>query len=261
MKLGTKLTVAFVLGLLIIGAVGIRSYLAIQRLTETNRWVVHTHVVLEKLEHVQLMLTNAETGARGFVLTGEEPFLAPHNAAAAEISKDIASVKYLTQDNPEQQRDVEQLEKLSREKLDVLQGFIERRKEAGLEAALPIIRSGQGAQIMDDIRALVAQMEQREEDLLETRTRAAGEVTRQSMQMLGFGALLSLTILGIAAVIVIRTMRLADRRSRLVVLTACLLPSRVAICCSFRSFEQVGNLPAQPRSSPSTKASRARKLK
>jgi PAS domain S-box-containing protein len=215
MKLGTKLTVAFVLGLLIIGAVGIRSYLAIQRLTETNRWVVHTHVVLEKLEHVQLMLTNAETGARGFVLTGEEPFLAPHNAAAAEISKDIASVKYLTQDNPEQQRDVEQLEKLSREKLDVLQGFIERRKEAGLEAALPIIRSGQGAQIMDDIRALVAQMEQREEDLLETRTRAAGEVTRQSMQMLGFGALLSLTILGIAAVIVIRTMRLADRRMRL----------------------------------------------
>ena len=215
MKLGAKLTVAFVLGLLIIGAVGIQSYRAIQRLTETNRRVVHTHEVLEKLDNVQLMLTNAETGARGFVLTGEEPFLAPHNAAAAEISKDIASVKSLTQDNPEQQGDVEQLEKLSSEKLDVLQGSIERRREEGLEAALPIIRSDRGEQIMDDFRALVAQMEQREAGLLDARTRAAGEVARQSLRMLGFGVLLSLAILGIAAVIVIRTMRLADRGMRL----------------------------------------------
>lgn len=60
MKLGTKLTVAFVLGLLIIGAVGTQSYRAVQRLTETNRWVVQTHEVLEKLEHVQLMLADAE---------------------------------------------------------------------------------------------------------------------------------------------------------------------------------------------------------
>ena len=51
--------------------------------------------------------------------------------------------------------------------------------------------------------------------MLDARNRAAGEVARQSMQMLGFGVLLSLAILGIAAVIVIRTIRLADRRMRL----------------------------------------------
>ena len=52
MKLGVKITIFFVLVLLIIGAVGIQSYLGIQRLTEANHWVIHTHEVLEKLEHV-----------------------------------------------------------------------------------------------------------------------------------------------------------------------------------------------------------------
>ena len=144
MKLGVKLTVAFVLGLLIIGAVGFQSYRAIQRMTETNRWVIHTHEVLEKLEHVQLVLTDAETGERGFVLTGEDTYLEPYNAAIVEIEKDIESVTSLTQDNPEQQRSLQQLQKLSREKLDVLQEAVQRRREAGLEAALTVIRTDRG---------------------------------------------------------------------------------------------------------------------
>ncbi|MGD1000846.1 MAG: PAS domain S-box protein [Candidatus Brocadiia bacterium] len=215
MKLGAKLTVAFVLGLLIIGAVGIQSYRAIQRLTETNLWVVQTHEVLENLERVQSALKDAETGQRGFVLTGDERYLEPFNAATGEIQKDIASVRSLTQDNPEQQERLDQLQKLSSDKLDELRETIKLRREGGMEAALPVIRTDRGKAIMDDFRTLVARMEQREGDLLETRNRAAGEVARQSTLMLGFGVLLSLAILGISAVIVIRTMRLAGRSMRL----------------------------------------------
>jgi len=215
MKLGAKITVALILGLLIISFVGVRSYLVIQRLTESKDWVDHTHEVLQNLERVQSVVMMAETGARGFVLTGDAQFLAPYDSAIAEFQNDVASVKYLTRDNPDQQRDLEQLQKLCSEKLDILKDFIQHRREGGLEAALPIISSGKGERITDEIRDLVAVMEQRENRLLDARSRDAGKVARQSMLTLGLGVLLSLAILGVAGVILIRTVRLADRNLRL----------------------------------------------
>lgn len=211
MKLGKKITVFFVLVLLIIGIVGIQSYLGIQRLIETNQWVIHTHEVLEKLEHVLSALKDAETGQRGFILTGEERYLEPYNSAAGEIQKDIDAVASLTWDNPEQQQNIEQLKKLTHDKLEELQETIELRRKAGMGAALTVIRSDRGKRIMDEIRALMNVMGSRETGLLDVRNRAASEITRRSTLTLGFGILLSLLFLGVAAIIVTSTMRLADR--------------------------------------------------
>jgi PAS domain S-box-containing protein len=211
MKLGMKIAVVFVLVLLIVGIVGVQSYLGIERVTETNRWVVHTHEVMEKLEHVLSVLKDAETGQRGFVLTGENRYLEPYNAASAEIEKDIDDAASLTKDNPEQQQALKELRNLSRGKLDELRETIELRRNAGMGAALKVIRSDRGKRIMDEIRGLLDRMESRESGLLEQRTRAAGTAARQSTMMLGFGVLLSLVVLGVAAVIVTRTMQLADR--------------------------------------------------
>ena len=210
MKLGIKPAVVFVLALLIIGIVGIQSYLGIQRLIEANRWVIHTHEVMEKLEHVLSLLKDAETGQRGFILTGEDRYLKPYNSATGEIRKNIEAVTSLTRDNPEQQKSLRQLEKLSRDKLDELGETIKLRREEGSEAALVVIRRDRGKRIMDEIRALLNQMESHESELLDRRNRVAGEVARQSMRTLGIGVLLSLVFIGIAAVIGTSTMRLAD---------------------------------------------------
>ena len=210
MRLGLKISVAFTLALLIVGGVGIQSYLGIQRITETNQWVAHSHEVIENLEHALSVLKDAETGQRGFVLTGEDHYLEPYNAAAGEIQKDIDKVASLTADNPEQQADIQRLRKLSDDKLDELRETIKLRRESGLEAALPVIRTDRGRKIMDDARKLVGGMEGRERQLLDVRNRAANEVASQSMRTIGLGVLLSLLVLGIAAVIVTRTMRLAD---------------------------------------------------
>src|SRR5271169_2574894 len=212
MKPGMKITAVFFLVLLIIGIVGVQSYLGIQRITETNHWVIHTHEVLEKLEHVLSVLKDAETGQRGFVLTGEDGYLQPYNASAEEIQKDIEAVASLTQDNPEQRQSLEQLRKLAIDKLAELQETIKLRKKAGMEAALSVIRSGRGKKIMDEIRTLVSQMERREEVLLDVRNRAASQIARRSSLTMGLGVLMSLVFLGIAAVIVTGTMKLVERR-------------------------------------------------
>ena len=211
MKLGVKITIVFVLVLLIVGIVGVQSYLGIQQLIEANRWVIHTHEVREKLETLLSLIKDAETGRRGFVLTGEERYLEPFNSATGEIMKNIEAAASLTRDNPEQQESLQQLQKLSRDKLDELGDTIKLRRRAGMEAALVVIRSDRGKKIMDNIRALLNQMETRESELLDNRNRVARETARRTILITGFGVLLSLMILGIAALIVTDTMRLADR--------------------------------------------------
>jgi PAS domain S-box-containing protein len=210
MKLGMKIAVIFVVVLMIVGIVGLQSYLEIRQLDETNNWVIHTHRVKETIEHVLSVLKDAETGQRGFILTGEDHYLEPYNAANKEILKDIETLASLTHDNAEQQTSIAQLKTLSREKLDELQETIKRRREAGIEAALRVIRGDRGRTIMDQIRSLMNQMESRENELLDRRTRVAKEATQKSLLMVGLGVLLSLVILGIAAVFVTRTLQLAD---------------------------------------------------
>jgi PAS domain S-box-containing protein len=209
MRLGVKIAVAFALAFLLIGAVGVWSYLGMQRLSESSQWVTHTHEVMESLEHVLSALKDAETGQRGFVLTGEERYLQPCAAATGEIKQDIDKVASLTADNPDQQQNIGQLRNLAADKLAELQETIKLQREEKHDQALQVIRSDRGEAIMDEVRALIDKMESRERTLLDKRNRDAGEAATQTTQQVGLGALLSVLVLAVAALIITRTMRLA----------------------------------------------------
>jgi PAS domain S-box-containing protein len=209
MRLGVKIAVAFVLALVAVGAVGIWAYTGIAQLKEANNWVVHTHEVMGNLEHVLSMLDEAQADHRGFLLTGEDRYLEPYNTATGEIRQDIDQVASLTADNPHQQPDIEQLRKLSADKLDELRETVKLEREGKHEQALQIIRSDRGKAIMDDIRKLVDGMESREQTLLQKRNQAADEVAARTTQTMGLGVLLAVLVLAVAAVVVTRTMRLA----------------------------------------------------
>jgi PAS domain S-box-containing protein len=211
MILGKKVTILFVPALLIICIVGMQSYLAIRQVNEANRIVIQTQSIQENLEHILSMLKDAETGQRGFVLTGKDSYLAPYNTAADEIPKRIDEVASLTLNDPEQQRNIELLRRLSRDKLGELEETIKLRREKGMEAALSVIRQDSGKKIMDDIRALIEQMDSRESKLLDQQKQIVGDIVRQSILMVGLGVLLALIALGMAALVLTRTMKLADQ--------------------------------------------------
>ena len=205
-----KLTVVFGLGLLLIVVVGISSLLGMQRVADSNRMVAHTQEVLASLEHISSLLKDAETGQRGFVLTGEERYLEPYNAAVDEVGKVTDSLAALTRDNPDQQQSIRQLVRLSQEKFAELRETIRLRREGGQARALIVIRSDRGKQIMDGIRSVVGQMEAREWQLLGKRSRVAGDTALQNSWKVMIGMLLSLAGLAAVAVIMIRTLRVAQ---------------------------------------------------
>lgn len=214
MKYEKKLTVVFVLALMIVSGIGVQSYMLVQQMTEKNRWVIHTHEVHEGLENILSALKDIETSGRGFVLTGEDIFLAPYNTAIKELPKDIDYVTTLTRDNPQQQASIQLLNKLSREKLDIVGQFINQRRIGGLKAALPVILSNNGRRTMDEIRVLINQMITREDQLLEKRTHAVNKATQWSFWLIALGMLFSLLVIGFAALITINSIKLIDRDIR-----------------------------------------------
>lgn len=137
----------------------LQAYANIQRVSATNRWVVHTYEVLTGLERCLSIAKDAETGQRGFILTSDPNYLVPFNTAAREFDKDIDRLESLTRDNPDQQQKCRQLRKSASAKLAELQATIKLFREGKTAEALAIIRTNRGQASMDEIRLLVNSME------------------------------------------------------------------------------------------------------
>src|SRR5690349_560789 len=87
----------------------IAAYTSIESLLTSQKQVNHTNLVLTKLESILSVLKDAETGQRGFLLTGEDEFLEPYNGALRKAYGLIDDVKSLTADNSLQQKATDDL--------------------------------------------------------------------------------------------------------------------------------------------------------
>jgi PAS domain S-box-containing protein len=207
MSVGTKIGVAFALGLVLLAAVGGSAYVSMQHLLEANRWVVHTHEVQKKLDDVLAAHLDAETGQRGFIITGDDRYLEPYNAGIRRIQQDIDTLVSLTGDNASQQESLRQVRKLSDVKLAELRETIRLRRESGLKGALQVLLTDRGKKIMDDLRGVVVQMKAREQTLLDARTATAEAGARRAIWTIAAWMPLALVVLAVAAVALMRTVR------------------------------------------------------
>src|SRR5207302_5901928 len=81
---------------------GFLSYWSLNRLIMNNAAVAHTHEVLAELETVLSLLKDAETGQRGYLLTGNPEYLEPYDKARTKIDETIKHLRELTADNANQ---------------------------------------------------------------------------------------------------------------------------------------------------------------
>jgi PAS domain S-box-containing protein len=149
------------LGLLLLGnALVTRHRVEVQ--AGTAQWVLHTQRVLTELEQAESTLKDAETGQRGYLLTGDAKYLAPYNRATTEIGPRIDDLARLTADSPAQQRNIAELRALAREKLDELGQTVALYRAGDAQQAKAIVLSDKGLLLMDRIDLLFAQMQQEE---------------------------------------------------------------------------------------------------
>ena len=170
------------------------SYFSMIKLTSNNYWEKHTYEVIIKADNVISDLQNAETGQRGYVLTGQETFLAPYTESLKNIYTDFQTLDTLTKDNLVQQKRLSEMKLLIDKKLLELDNVIGLRKYKGFEAAATVISTGTGKETMDSIRLIETDLKTEESKLLEERTRDSEQTTSQTQLMLLWGGIIGFFI-------------------------------------------------------------------
>src|SRR6267143_749832 len=163
--------------------------ISVQRMAdlgEATQSVDRTLVLREETEAFLSLLKDAETGQRGFVITGDRHYLAPYDAAQALVGRQLERLGGLTGEMADQHARVAALETLVRRKLDELRETITAREGAGFEAAARIVATGRGMHLMDEIRSVIDEMRGEEAGLLvERRAVAAREARLTTATTLG----------------------------------------------------------------------------
>jgi len=180
------------------------------------QWVSHTHEVLSEIEQAMSTLKDAETGQRGYLLTGERPYLEPYEQALPRLRGQLERLRALTIDNPPQTAHVLKLEQLTAERLAVLQQGVDRfQAEPDKSRALALSRQyllqGEGKRVMDLVRDEVYGMQQLERALLVRREAAARANTRTTLVSTVVGLGLGLVLVAIVIALVARNL---DARQR-----------------------------------------------
>jgi CHASE3 domain sensor protein len=157
------------------------SYWSVLRVAATNRAVVHTYRVIKEINDTLSLLKDAETGQRGYLLTGRDDYLRPYTAAVKAIPKRLERLRELTADNPGQQERLARLEPEVKAKLAELRRAVAARRDQGEAAALAVVRAGHAKRHMDAARKTLAEMEAAEERRLERRTANADRRTSRAL--------------------------------------------------------------------------------
>jgi PAS domain S-box-containing protein len=178
----------------------------IREVATSVQWVSHTHEVLSQLEQVMSTLKDAETGQRGYLLTGERPYLEPYEQALPRLHGQLERLRALTIDNPPQTAHVLKLEQLAADRLAVLRQGVDRfQAEPDKSRALSrqYLLQGEGKRLMDLVRDEVYGMQQLERALLVRREAVSRASTRTALVStligLGLGLVLVATVITLVA--------------------------------------------------------------
>lgn len=187
---GKRLVAGFGLSALTLVVVSVVSYYNASRLIENDTWVKHTHQVRTELASLVSLLKDAETGQRGYIITGEDSYLTPYQSAIGAVQSTLDTLRRLTSDNPNQQRRLSALAPLIDAKLAELQQTIDLRRTQGFDAATKVVLSDVGKTTMDRARAIVAEADQEEKTLLDRRTEEARSSANMTMWIILWGGVL-----------------------------------------------------------------------
>jgi methyl-accepting chemotaxis protein len=170
---GRRLAAGFGFAIAVLIAIATVSYRTTNDLIENERLVNHTHQVRTTLANLLSLLTDAETGQRGFIITGEATYLAPYEQALQDIRQTFQTAQKLTSDNPDQQRRLAAISPLIDSRLALLRRGIDQRRAGGFEAGQKATSSGEGLEDMQRLRALVDEADSEEMSLLDQRAAEA----------------------------------------------------------------------------------------
>jgi PAS domain S-box-containing protein len=203
-SLSARVTAGFALALAILAASAFISYRSTDRLVYTSRQVAHTQQVLESLEMILVTVDDAETGQRGYLLTGKDSYLEPYEAARTRLTGVLKTLDKLTSDESGRRLNLEKLTFLVRQKQQELAATIAMKRANKADEVSWLLMSDLGKKQMDNIRVLIARMQESERARMAACNAIWEASSRHTTQVVVFGVALALLIL-LAAVLALNS--------------------------------------------------------
>ncbi|MBL4676662.1 MAG: CHASE3 domain-containing protein [Mucilaginibacter sp.] len=186
-----NLKLGFGISLIVLLMAGIISWQMLRSMIKSNEIVRHTNEVIQLLEQTISYIKDAETGQRGYLLTGQDRFLEPYRGATKQALLLADSVKKISADNPVQQKNIQLIRSIIIKRLAVLQEVISKRANGQQIAEADLER---GKQAMDDLRRAISVAESDEHRLLTIRSEMLRHHRHMASIFIPAGILLSLII-------------------------------------------------------------------
>ncbi len=193
----------------ILALVGGATWERLDAARSSRRWSQHSVQVIDTLQELGLVVRDAETGQRGFLLTGSDAYLAPYQAALGRAAFLQGELQRLTADDAQVQAQLRALSPSLQGKLEELAQTVELRRADGLDAAMRLVRTDAGRVLMTRIEDSIAAMTGEERARLEARLAETESRARWVRWLLAGGTALAVAILLWAA----RLLNQAWRRS------------------------------------------------
>jgi CHASE3 domain sensor protein len=119
-----------------------------------------------RLSQALSLLQDAETGQRGYLLTGDEAYLGPYRAASGAIASALDRLRGVLAHNRAQLARIDALQAAVADKLAELSATIEKRRSGDIGGALRMVGAGGGKELMDRARAVLAEMRTEQKKVL-----------------------------------------------------------------------------------------------
>ena len=179
-----------------LAAAGLVSNISLHSYQQADRARDHARNVLAAVDQALQITVDAESAARGFVVTADDAFLEPGRGATRSAPEAVARLRLLVADSASQRRRVDELGPLIDQKLAWTGYVAEIRRTRGFEPARQLVASSRGRQLMNEIRRVGREMSAEEQGLLAQREAAVHRHGRAAQFVTILGSALALLLVG-----------------------------------------------------------------
>ncbi|MHC5724078.1 MAG: GAF domain-containing protein, partial [Nostoc sp.] len=192
-----RVTAGFGLALAILILIGTLFYQSTEVLINTSNQLNNTQLTINSLQELLSNIQDAESGQLSYIVTRQNAYLKPYQTAITKLAPEIKELRKLTTNHPKQLSQINILEPLIAVKLNELKKTIDLRQNLGLDAALEVINTNQGNNLMSDIRNIIREMENKQTQELHQQLKITKTSPRNALLTLAIATYLSFLILAI----------------------------------------------------------------
>ncbi len=211
--IGWRIGIGFALSLVALFVVGLVAYRSLDALITASHAVTHSNQIRSDLSDLLSEMKDAETGQRGYIITGQDSYLDPYTAALTAEPRTVADLRALFAGDPAAAERLDRIETLATTKFSELKEVIDARRGPAVKpegpaadtfaAAQAIVLTGKGKTTMDELRTAAGKLDQEQSDLLKHEAEAVAEATSGAESTIFWGTVIGVVVVGVVGILIV----------------------------------------------------------